>query len=113
MEHTLLEWKWSNGEKPKRSTKTDKINIVNDVENNIELKALTDFDNHTMGSFSQDGFIHKLNKLGGQNEKLSNRHMIVQKGINPFVDTSNYIDHLDMETTFLRPKDSNSKEKQH
>ena len=53
------------------------------------------------------GFIHKENKLNGQNEKLSSRHMIVQKGINPFVNTENYVDHLNTETSFLRPKDSN------
>lgn len=111
MEYTALEWKWSNGEKPKKSVKTDKINIVNDIEDKIDLKTLNDYDNHQLGNFNQDGFVHKLNKLGGQNEKLSNRHMIVQKGINPFVNTNNYIEHLDMETSFLRPKDSNNEEK--
>ena len=78
------------------------------AEHNLEDRQFTNFNVEQV----EPGFIHKQNKLDGQNEKLSSRHMIVQKGINPFVDTSNYLDHLDMETSFLRPRDSNYNEKQ-
>jgi hypothetical protein len=52
-------------------------------------------------------FRQRTKKREEQNEKLSSRHMIIQKSINPFVNNGNYIDHIDMEDSFLRPKDSN------
>lgn len=52
-------------------------------------------------------FKQRSKKREEQNEKLSSRHMIIQKSINPFVNNGNYIDHIDMEDSFLRPKDSN------
>ena len=44
------------------------------------------------------------------NERIANRHMIIQTAINPFISTENYLDDLQVQDTFLRPKDSNIKE---
>ena len=44
------------------------------------------------------------------NERIANRYMIIQTSINPFISTENYIDDLDVQDRFLRPKDSNIKE---
>lgn len=41
------------------------------------------------------------------NERISNRYMVIQKSINPFLSTSNYISDLEVQDTHLRPKDSN------
>lgn len=111
----MIEWKWSSGEKYQQSNKLQKEEFMKKINETIDLSQIKTNDlalsmNTSMNT--PEGFIHKQNKLDGQNEKLSSRHMIVQKGINPFVNTSNYIDHLDMETSFLRPKDSNFDEKQ-
>lgn len=134
----LIFWKWSNGEKNIQSLKNDNINPnpnneLNENLNNsytIESNQIIsgsgydfnegvrseyinndEYSNNHLQSNIPGGFIHKEKKLNGQNEKLSTRHMIVQKGINPFVNTENYIDHLDTETSFLRPKNSNFDEK--
>jgi len=41
------------------------------------------------------------------NERISNRYMVIQKSINPFLSTSNYISDIEVQDTHLRPKDSN------
>ena len=104
-----VEWKWSNGEAYEKSARGSK---VQQQDNETIQTCLNDETNEIIDlSKVPKGFIHKENKLNGQNEKLSNRHMIVQKGINPYVNTENYINHLDTETSFLRPKDSNFSDK--
>ena len=41
------------------------------------------------------------------NERISNRYMVIQKSINPFLSTSNYVSDLEVQDMHLRPKDSN------
>ena len=41
------------------------------------------------------------------NERISNRYMMIQTSINPFLSTSNYIGDLEVQDAHLRPKDSN------
>ena len=41
------------------------------------------------------------------NERISNRYMVIQTSINPFLSTKNYIGDLDIQSSHLRPKDSN------
>lgn len=109
------EWKWSKGENYEKSGKRPKDvemndqNVVNVCLNQEPIYEIPNQGNNQVIDISKipKGFIHKENKLNGQNEKLSSRHMIVQKGINPFVNTENYVDHLNTETSFLRPKNSN------
>lgn len=113
-----IEWKWSKGEdyqrspkRPKEVEQTDQ-DVVNTCLKDEHIYEIPNNGQHEVIDISKvpKGFIHKENKLNGQNEKLSSRHMIVQKGINPFVNTENYVDHLNTETSFLRPKDSNFSE---
>jgi hypothetical protein len=47
------------------------------------------------------------NKRSVCNERISNRYMVIQTKINPFLSKSNYIDDLKIQDTLLRPKDSN------
>jgi len=41
------------------------------------------------------------------NERISNRYMVIQKSINPFLSTSDYIGDIAVQDAHLRPKDSN------
>ena len=47
------------------------------------------------------------NKRSVCNERISNRYMVIQTKINPFLSNNNYIDDLKIQDTLLRPKDSN------
>ena len=40
---------------------------------------------------------------------MSERGMIIQRSINPFLSANNYLDDLEIQSQFLRPKDSNIK----
>jgi hypothetical protein len=72
-----------------------------DREQNIEKKrvpGLVDFDTiHTKPS----------DKRSRVNERISNRYMVIQTSINPFLSTTDYIGDLKVQDTMLRPKDSN------
>tara|TARA_Y100000591_G_C21670484_1_gene612650 strand:- start:370 stop:837 length:468 start_codon:yes stop_codon:yes gene_type:complete len=46
------------------------------------------------------------------NERISNRYMVIQTSINPFLSTTDYIGDLKVQDTMLRPKDSNINESQ-
>lgn len=51
---------------------------------------------------------HKPNgKRDLSNERISNRYMVIQKSINPFLSTSDYIGDIAVQDAHLRPKDSN------
>lgn len=63
--------------------------------------------NEVLTLIQSQGFVKKNNKRDGQNERLSSRHMMIQKGVSPFIDPSDYVKHLDAETEYLRPRDSN------
>lgn len=53
------------------------------------------------------GFIRQNNRRDGQNEKLHDRGLNIQKSFNPFLTGGDYVEHLNTETEFLRPRDSN------
>ena len=91
-----LELKWTNGTKCERSyKKSEVVNVA--LEDNPEL---------ILQSIVPDGFTRTTNKREGQNEKLLDRGMMIQKSINPFLNNKNYISHINDEAEFLRPKNS-------
>lgn len=47
------------------------------------------------------------NKREIANEKINERHMISQIGQNPFLSKNTYLDDLDIQETYLKPKNSN------
>ena len=111
MQSEYVEWKWSKGEPLVKSTRCEKKSYLQDttmMSDDMSIQETT-MVNDPFGIPS--GYMMKETKRISQNEKLSTRHMMIQKGINPFVNTTNYVDHLDTETSFLRPQDSNIKEK--
>ena len=51
----------------------------------------------------------KRNDRELHSQRLSERGMMIQKSINPFLSANNYLDDLNIQDQFLRPKDSNIK----
>jgi hypothetical protein len=49
------------------------------------------------------------NKRSVCNERISNRYMVIQTKINPFLSKGNYLDDLKIQDAHLRPIDSNIK----
>lgn len=124
-------WKWSNGsffEKSKRPKNIQKHYQENRVEYGNQFQFNQEkSDNETLRSALDSGdsladlnykgeilslvqgqeLKKKTNKREQQNEKFNSRHMMIQKGLNPFINSNNYVEHLDTESNFLRPRDSN------
>ena len=107
-------WKWTKGESCQKSYKNDQIhNFDNfsEIENSFlkrNVDLVNDFNNNHQNninlSFNKN---NEWKKKDAHNDKLSSRHMIIQKNINPYLNTNNYIDDLINQDEFLRPIDSN------
>ena len=58
-------------------------------------------------SLSEDTTPAPSNKREIANEKINQRHLISQIGQNPFLMQNKYLDDLEIQETFLKPKNSN------
>ena len=112
MEHIaepqMFEWKWSTGETYKKSSRIIKENKPSDntvIEQCLETNI---FLNSIPHKGLQTEQMQISNKRADQNAKLNDRELIVQTTVNPFMNNSNYIEDLQKEHDFLRPKDSNN-----
>ena len=105
-------WKWGDNNithrssrrvtKPVISTPKDEEEKGNIITEKRELPDFVDF---------KTIHIEPSNKRTENSERRSNRHMIIQTPINPFLKNSNYIQDLTIQDQLLRPRDSNCKEK--
>ena len=102
---------WSTGEKYEKSLKKDnphlsvaneKKNVDNNNNNNINI------DNNIDNNNIINSEIFRINnKREEANHKLSERHLIGQLNQNPFMINNDYIKDLDIQQSFLIPKNSN------
>ena len=104
----IFEWKWSTGEPYKKSCRS--VQSINNTDNDIIEQCLET--NIFLNSIPHKGLqteqMQVSNKRADQNAKLNDRELIVQTTVNPFMNNSNYIEDLQKEHDFLRPKDSNN-----
>jgi hypothetical protein len=119
------EWKWSNGEKNLKSVRP-KVNLTNttnttNTSTNIEpnqnaiILSLNDYENENENK-NYDTFMFEPlfsrndNEMGKIREdldnKISNRELIFQRGTNPFLQSSNYINDVVASDAFLKPKNT-------
>jgi hypothetical protein len=99
MSQQYIFWKWGNGGVMKKSLRVTEIPLANEIALVNEI-ALAD----TMPDKS-----HRPNDRELNSERMSKRELIIQTSINPFLSDHNYLDDLQMQDKFLRPKDSNFK----
>lgn len=99
---SLQEFKWSTGEKYEQSFKADK-------EKYIESDSKTDY--NTMKNLLFDDGTESCmrisNKREDANTKLNERCMIESINQNPFLPRNNYINDLQIQDEFLKPRNSN------
>lgn len=99
----------------KYETEKNTINILSkkqkiiEEQNNRSIEREQDLEKKRMPGLVDFRTIkHKPSeKRAVCNERISNRYMVIQTSINPFLSTKNYIGDLDIQSTHLRPKDSN------
>lgn len=88
---------WSDGTKPIRSKKEDKMKYLSQNQEKEEERNTLD----------ENCILRKPNtKREDANEKISEREMVGQICQNPFFTKTNYIEDLDIQQNFLIPRNS-------
>ena len=106
-------WKWSTGIPYKKSERIVQNNSSKNSENSNIIPHINHFTetdlfiNSIPNKNTLDYVDDTPSKREEQNEKLSKRHLIMQKSVNPFIQSNNYTEDIHTEATLLRPKDSN------
>jgi len=100
--HIYKEFKWSTGEKYEQSFKADK-------DKYIETDSKTDYNSMKTLLFDDgtESCMRISNKREDANTKLNERCMIESISQNPFLPRNNYINDLQVQDEFLKPRNSN------
>ena len=118
----MEEFVWSTGEKYEQSSKKDNPNLqakrenthtnINDNDNtsmNSTNMNSTNMNSTNMNSTNMNNEIFRINnKREDANHKLSERYLVGQLNQNPFMINNDYIKDLDVQQSFLMPKNSNN-----
>lgn len=109
---------WTTGEKYEKSSKNDNPNLRVMRENigltNTDLTNtdLNDNINDINSDININNEIFRINnKREEANHKLSERYLVGQLNQNPFMINNDYIKDLDIQQSFLIPKNSNNDKK--
>jgi len=120
-EHMVEEYVWRFGEPPERSARriTEKKEPIDNQPDKLALQEGKPFAADTMQTMIESEKYDMIdlalnqaeqnmesNKRQNMNDKLSNRYMVQQTNQNPFLIGSNYVQDLDVQENFLRPKSS-------
>jgi len=108
-----MEWKWSNGipyKKSKRLQKNDMIKEEQDelFSRQIEESAYSTSLNHDENTWDilnqglYNGFTPS-NKREALDDKIASRELVQQKGFNPFLNDSNYVQDISNSDMYLKP----------
>jgi len=109
-----MEWKWSNGIPYKKSKRTVKNDIIEEEEQDdlfsrkVEESAYSTslhHDENTWDILNQgiyNGFTQS-NKREDLDDKIASRELIQQKGFNPFLNDSNYVQDISNSDMYLKP----------
>ncbi len=108
-----MEWKWSNGIPYKKSKRINKNDIIEEDQDeifskNIEDSAYTTSLNHDENTWDilnqsiYNGFTQS-SKREELDDKIANRQLVQQKGFNPFLNESNYVQDISNSDMYLKP----------
>jgi hypothetical protein len=101
---------WSKGEKYEQSLKSDKEKYFVKDENISQVTNVAEEYNKMKCLLFDDGAescMRVSNKREDANTKLSERCMIENISQNPFLSRNNYLNDLQVQDEFLKPKNSN------
>ena len=90
---------WSTGEKYEKSSKKDNPNLQ-------VTREISDL-NENNNDINNNEIFRINNKREEVNHKLSERYLVGQLNQNPFMINNDYIKDLDIQQSFLIPKNSN------
>ena len=113
------ELKWSLGEKYEQSTKADREKYLENANANANANEnANDNSNNNSSDYNQmksllfedgtESCMRVSNKREDANTKLNERSMIESINQNPFLPRNNYINDLQVQDEFLKPRNSNT-----
>ena len=111
-----MEWKWTIVEPYERSRRLKHVKEIENQEfsKEIETDAYTSALNHDENtwdilnqSLSGTGF-KVSNKREELDTKISDRHLVQQRGFNPFLGDNNYVNDVTVRDQFLKPVNTTS-----
>ena len=108
-----MDWKWSNGQPYKKSKRPVKNNIIEEniedpneiFSKNIEDSAYSTSLNHDENTWDilNQGFLKQSSKREALDNKIADRELVQQKGFNPFLNESNYVQDISNSDMYLKP----------
>jgi hypothetical protein len=113
-----MEWKWSNGISYKKSKRLSKNEIIEEepieyqdeiFSKKIEESAYSSSLNHDENTWDilnqglYNGFTQSNNKREALDNKIADRELVQQKGFNPFLNDSNYVQDISNSDMYLKP----------
>ena len=108
-----IEWKWTKGENYDRSKRIYKQKIDENFNKEIESSALETALNHDENTWEilnnslfDKNFVQN-NKREDTDKKLSERQMICQVNMNPYLTNNSYVNDLSVHDQFLKPVSTN------
>ena len=107
-----MEWKWTNGEPYERSRRPNKKSAIEEeniqdelFSKNVEESAYSTSLNHDENTWDMlnQGFLKQSNKREELDNKIADRQLVQQKGFNPFLNDSNYVEDISVSDMYLKP----------
>jgi len=110
-------WKWSLGEGYYKSARPEKKQLheepvfINNDDNAVQRSLYEDNDmiDITNSIFSRNN-LRNSSKREDLDNKISDREMIAQRGINPFLTNSSYVSDINASDVFLKPQNTSMTE---
>jgi hypothetical protein len=114
-----MEWKWSKGDSSEKSARKKPVKEdVSPNQYNQDYQAYDTSLNHDENSwelmnkvqhFSTEEF-KITNKREQLDEKITNRQLVQQCGLNPYMNNNNYVDDISIRDQFLLPTNTTQRE---
>ncbi len=113
-----MEWKWSNSIPYKKSKRQIKNNTTeedfiqtkddNIFNRNIEQSAYSSSLNHDENTWDilNQGLFKQSSKREALDNKIADRELVQQKGFNPFLNDSNYVQDIEVSNLYLKPQNT-------
>jgi len=120
MNQQLIEWKWSKGLNYDRSKRVIKESMDENMDENfnkiVEETAYTSSLNHDENTWEimnnslfDTGFVQN-SKREDTDKKLSERQMMCQVNMNPYLTNNSYVQDLSVHDQYMKPVSTNYKE---
>jgi len=123
-----MEWKWTKGEPYERSRRKPNTynndgndNANNNNDNNVDTSKINkeiessayssslNYDENTWDILNQEvanGGFKSSNKREDLDVKIADRHLVQQRGFNPFLSENEYADDVSIRDQYLKPQNT-------